>query len=244
MLIILYAFFWPTIKKTLYPLFEPLVVSYADSKGALGFFPTFIQTYVISHKTLENENTALKAVIETLENQVAKQDAELREYGLIHDENASSSFPVEDKPIVMYPLSQDITKLYSSIVLSKGFKDGVAVNMLVSVKGRNVVCRIKEVYRSTSLCELLSSYGVTTEGVTSSSSVTLTLSGRGGHYLGDVARDTPITEGEKVYLRSNPSLVLGTVRQVLTNNQATSWYVFVETVYNPVSSSVFYAEQE
>jgi hypothetical protein len=114
--------------------------------------------------------------------------------------------------------------------------------MMVYVRGYQAVCIIEEVYNATSRCRLLTASGVTTEGVTSSSSIAIPLVGRGGHYLANVARDTPISVGEKVYLRSNPKMVLGTVKQVLDNNQDTSWHIFVEGAYNPVTTSIFYVQ--
>jgi cell shape-determining protein MreC len=135
---------------------------------------------------------------------------------------------------------KDITSLYSTILLSKGFKDGLDIGEIVTVRGGQAVCTIKEVYTSSSLCLLLTASGVTTEGVTSSSSITLSLVGRGGYYLANIVRDTPVTVGETVYLRSDPTMVLGTVKEVSNNDQDTSWHVFVEGVYNPMTSSIFY----
>jgi hypothetical protein len=72
----------------------------------------------------------------------------------------------------------------------------------------------------------------------------LALVGRGGHFIADIARDTPVEVGEKVYLRSDPSMVLGIVKEVLNNNQDTSWHVIVEGAYNPVASSLFYVRKK
>jgi hypothetical protein len=79
--------------------------------------------------------------------------------------------------------------------------------------------------------------------VTSSSTITLSLVGRGGYFLANIERDTPVSVGETVYLRSNPKFIIGTVKQVANNNQDTSWHVFVEGAYNPVTSSIFYVQQ-
>ena len=143
-------------------------------------------------------------------------------------------------PRILYPLLQDVTNLYSTILLSKGFKDDIDVGDIVFTRGNEVVCIVKEVYSASSRCSLFSSSGVVTEGVTSSSSITLSLVGRGGYYIANILRDTPVTVGELVYLRSDQKMIIGTVRQVANNNQDTSWHVFVEGQYNPISTSVFY----
>jgi cell shape-determining protein MreC len=233
------VFSWQYIHKNLYNTIEPAVVGYGTTKQSFVLFPEFFTTYITSHQTLVTQKKDLELAIERLENQVAEKDALLREKGvdtsLVDGSHGSH-------PLVMYPLMQDVTKIYGTVLLSKGFKDGLTVGEMVYVRGNQVVCTIKEVYDASSLCLLLSASGVVTDGVTSSSSIVLSLVGRGGHFLADIARDTPVTVGEKVYLRSNPNVVIGTVRQIANNNQDTSWHVFVEGAYNPVTSSIFYAQ--
>ena len=201
----------------------------------------FFTTYVTSRQSFIAKQKEQEQKIESLENELAEKDALLRENDL---ETSTSSGSLGRHSIVAYPILQDVTTIYSTILLSKGFKDGVTEGALVSLRGNQVVCQIKQVYTTTSLCALFTASGSTIEGVTSSSSITLSLVGRGGHYLADIARDTPITSGEIVYLRSNPAFVIGTVRSVANNNQDTSWHVFVEGAYSPVTSSIFYVQPQ
>lgn len=231
--------FWPFLRKHIYPTIEPVVIGYSTAKESFSFFPEFFRTYLTSHQSLVKKQIELERYIELLENTVAEKDALLRENV---QESSTTEKDSSRHTLVMYPLMEDITRIYSTILLSKGFKEGVTIGSLVYLRGHQAVCTIKEVYTSSSLCLLLTASGIVTEGVTSSSSITLSLVGRGGHFLADIARDTPVIAGETVYLRSNPTMVLGTVRQVANNNQDTSWHVFVEGAYNPVSSSVFYVQ--
>ncbi len=233
------VFFWPIIRKYTYSILEPGVVKYGATKQSFVIFPEFFSTYLTSHKTLAEKNKNLELEVERLENALRDREADLRE--LVADTIVPTSASSTNKtPIVLYPLMQDVTKLYSTVLLSKGFKDGVSIGDTVYVRGNQAACTIQEVFTSTALCLLFTSSGVTTEGVTSSSSITLTLVGRGGHFLADIPRDTPVVAGEMVYLRSNQRIILGTVQQVANNNQDTSWHVFVEGAYNPVTSSIFY----
>jgi cell shape-determining protein MreC len=232
-------FFWPFIKQHTYSVIEPAVIEYSESKQSFGFLPEFFRNYIISHKTLAERQRVLEIEIERLENELADKDAKLRELAPTEDTSPSSGSRVVS-PLVLYPLMQDVTRLYSTLVLSKGFKDGVTVGATVYLRGNQAVCMIREVYNSSSLCGLLSASGNTLEGVTSSSSITLTLVGRGGYFLSNIARDTPIYVGEKVYLRSDPKMVVGVIKQIANNNQDTSWHAFVEGVYNPLTSSIFY----
>lgn len=232
---------WAFFKRTLYPAVQPGVVAYANVKTSFSIFPEFMHTYVTSHKKLVQDQKNLEIQLERLENQLAEKEGVIREQALLL--TGSTTVERVTPPLVLYPLMQDSLKLYSTILLSKGFEDGVEVGNFVFVRGKQVACTIKEVYTSSSLCLLLTASGVVTEGVTSSSSITLSLSGRGGHYIANVVRDTPITVGEKIYLRSDPSMILGEVVEVSNNNQDTSWHVFIRGAYNPVTTSIFYVQQ-
>lgn len=244
--VLLLTIFWVGFKAYTYPVFEPVVRSYTEIKNELGNIPQFFSTYTTSRKTLVEKSKALEVTVENLENELAEKDAKLKEYGVTTSELGDISGSV----IVMYPLMEDITRIYSTLLLSKGFKDGVEKDSYVYVRGLQPVCTIKEVYTSTSLCELISSAGLVTEAViegkdASSTSIVITLVGRGGGtFLGDVARDTPVEIGDKVVLKSDHSMTIGNVVDVLHNNQDTSWHVFVRGAYNPVTSSIFYLRKK
>ena len=234
------VFFWPFIRKYTYGAIEPAIVGYGTTKQSFIFFPEFFRAYTTSHQTLVNRQKELEIEIERLENEIADKDAQLKEFVVKGDNPGETSSAIG--PLTMYPLMQDITRLYSTVLLSKGFKDGITTGKIVYLRGNQAVCTIKEVYNDSSLCGLLSASGSTIEGVTSSSTITLTLIGRGGYYLSNIARDTPVSVGEKVYLRSDPKMVLGVIKQVANNNQDTSWHAFIEGSYNPLTSSIFYVQ--
>lgn len=182
-------------------------------------------------------NKSLELEIEKLENSLAEKDAIIRESVLMQEGKDANSSPV----LVMYPVAEDITKLYSTILLSKGYKDGIEKGSLVYIRGMQPVCEIIEVYDKTSLCELLSRGNRTTEGVTSSSTITLSLVGEGGgSFVASIPKDMNVIVGESVYLRSNPTYMLGTVVMVKEDDQATGAKIYVRGAYNPVTSSVFY----
>lgn len=242
LVIVVLVVFWPFFKKTLYQVTEPFFGSYYTTSHSFSFIPSFVHTYVGSRKKLAEENIALQQKVELLENALAEKEAYYKEHGTEVSSTSSLHGETISPIVVMYPLMQDITSLYSTIILSKGFKDGVTVGATVFIRGRQAVCTVKEVSSLSSVCQLLTASGVVTEGVTSSSTVTLTLYGRGGHFLANIPRDTPVTVGEKVYLRSDQGMVLGSIKQILDNNQDTSWHVFVEGAYNPITSSLFYVQ--
>ncbi len=233
---------WPTVRVKVYPYIEPIIFGYGSTKHAFTILPTSVQSYFTSRSSLIEKDRALELNIERLENALAEKDAVLREQELLAL-NGTTPAPSQST-LVMYPIMRDITTLYSSIVLSKGFKDGVELKSLVYVRGRQPVCVITEIYNKTSLCTLLSASGQSVDGVTTSSassSTVLTLRGNGGGaFVADVPRDTVITIGDTILLRSDQSMTLGTVVSVTRDNQATSWHVYVRGAYNPVTSSIFY----
>ena len=239
---LLVVIFWPFIKKHTYPFVEPIVTRYGVTKQSFTVLPEFFGVYFTSRKTLIAKQRELESRVEELENALAEKDGALRAQ---LDQNFATVTTRDDtRPkLILYPLIQDITKLYSTILLSRGFKDGIVAGDMVYVRGNQAVCTIKEVYNGSSLCLLLTANGVTTEGETSSSSLVLSLVGRGGHFLADIPRGTEVRVGEVVYLRSNPKIVLGTVKAIANNNQDTSWHVFIEGTYNPATSSIFYVQQ-
>lgn len=233
----LFIYFWPAFKAVTYPLVEPLVQGYGGTKGTVTLVPGFVSTYLTSRSALFEKTRMLEAEVERLENQVAERDAIIKEQALI----ASSSVALTSRVILMYPVAQDSTRLYSTILLSKGFRDGIEQGGLVFIRGQQPVCDIVEVYDQTSLCELLSKGGRLTEGFTASSSIALSLKGEGGgSFIAEVPNNTPIIVGEDVYLRSDQAYKLGTIVAVLNDEQATGATVYVKGMYNPVTSSVFY----
>ncbi len=232
----LFVYYWPALRTVAYPLAEPLMRGYGSTKGVLGSMPQAVAIYFSSHAELAKRNQDLEISVERLENDLAEKDALIRERFLA--EHASS----EGMSVIsMYPVAEDVTKLYSTILLSKGYKDGIERGGPVYVRGRQAVCEITELYDRTSLCELFSKGDHMTEGVTSSSTVTLFLIGAGGgNFTAETVKGTEVLVGETVYLRSDQTFVLGTVVAVKEEEQSTGAKVYVRGAYNPVKSSIFY----
>jgi cell shape-determining protein MreC len=233
----LVVYFWGTLRPLFYPYIEPVVRGYSSTKGAMKFVPSFISTYFTTHKSLYDRNAQLEVTIERLENELASRDAFIREQELIKN----AALPSSPSVIAMYPLAKDATKLYSTILLSKGYKDGVEKGGMVYVRGLQPVCMIVEVYDRTSLCELLSKGKRVTEAVTASGTVMLSLSGIGaGNFISELPKGINVSVGDEVYLRENQSLRLGSIVSISENEQSTGAKIYVRGMYNPVTSSIFY----
>ena len=240
LLLLVVVYFWPTLRTKLYPYAEPVIVSYSSSKLAFIHVPSSVKLYFSSRAALSAHATALELDVERLENALAEKDAILKDSHFIE----ISGSHVPSSTLVMYPSLRDVTTIYSTVLLSKGFKDGVEEKSLVYLRGRQPVCSIAEVHDTTSLCKLLSAPGVVTEGVTASSTSLLALTGiGGGSFVADVARETVVAVGDVIYLARDQGMVLGTVTDIIRDDQATSWHVYVRGSYNPVTSSVFYMDK-
>lgn len=234
----LLVYFWGEFRSIVYPAVEASVREYGETKNMIKIMPGFIASYFSSRNHLVKEKDELERAIEHLENALAEKEAFIRERNFIKEgETAELPNPV----MVMYPLAQDVTNVYSTMLLSRGFKDGIEKGGVVYVRGLQPVCEIVEVYDQTSLCELLSKGGREAEGVTSSSSISLVLTGAGGgNFVAEAPKGTEVSVGEDVYLRSNPAFKIGTIISIQDDQQATGAKLFIRGAYNPVTSSVFY----
>lgn len=237
------VFFWPSLQPFIYRTTEPLTKRVFEIAGGIHIVPDFIRVYFSSRATLEERETTLKSQVESLENRLAEQDLRMKELSLLFKETATTTTPTYSVPIVASSLAQDVTQIYATLILSKGFGEGVEVGNKVYLRGRQVVCVIKDVYARTSQCELFSGFGNKVEAVTASSSVNLTLEGRGGHYIANIVRDTDVIVGEKILLREDQTFILGEVAEVFNNDQDTSWHLLIRGAYNPSASSLYYIEK-
>jgi cell shape-determining protein MreC len=230
------VYFWPNVRVFLYRHIEPVITSYGSSKTFFSDVPKAISTYFTSRNEFAENKVVLELNIENLENRVRELEGIIEEYelrGEIIDSTPKST-------MILYPVMQDITKIYSTIILSKGFRNGVEEGSLVYIRGKQPVCTITEVYDKTSLCRLLSSSGEKIEGVTSSAH-TLFLEGLGGGaFVADVPYDAAITLGQTVALKSEQSMILGKIVEIVEDEQTTTLHVYVRGEYNPVTSNVFY----
>ena len=228
-------YMWPSFRVRVYPYFENTLISYFYTKSNFSNIVLSIHTYFISRTDLENRNASLSVTIERLENELAEKEATIKENSSIYESKSSG----ESSTLILYPIMQDITHLYSTIIFSKGFKDGVEEQKIVYIRGRQAVCAITEVYDKTSLCTLFSASSQKLDGVASSTTLFLQ-GGGGGTFVAEVEKDADISVGEVVYLKSNQTFSLGKVTKIIRDDQLSSWYVYVQGAYNPVTSNIFY----
>lgn len=245
-LLLLLSFGWVKIRSTLSPVAEPAVTTSSLILKNIISFPSAFINYFRLRDSYEFEKTNLENNIEELENKVAVLQAENNSLKGVTSIVKEGEIKEISKPnIILYPLVQDITKLYSTLLLSKGFKDNIKESSVVYIRGRQPVCIISEVHASSSLCKLLSAHGNTVEGVTTETKENISLLGDGGgNFLALLPKESNFVVGESVMYKIDQSMKLGDIVDIKKDPQDVFVRVYVRGAYNPVTSSLFYVDKE
>lgn len=235
-LFICILFFWISIRSFLYDRGENILFLYKNYKDFLIYIaPKNIKAMVESKKVYENKIESLSLEIERLESELVKE--RLLKYSQDLQGEISTT-------IVLHPIMSDITHLYSTIILSKGFKDGISKGDIVYLRGRQSVCNITEVYDQTSTCKLYSSGGEEIEALTVDDKMIKLIGYGGGAMYVDSPYELGIKVGDSIRLRSNPLFILGKVEKVVFYDQASIYRFFIKGEYNPVTSNTFYIDKK
>lgn len=240
------SFAWVEIRSTLAPAVVPTYVATHSVLNKIVSVPYAIVNYFRSRDSLLLQIKNLESRTEELENQIATLKAENLSLSESVGLNLPDGTKEKVKPyIAMYPIAQDLTKLYSTLLLSKGFKDGVSEDSLVYVRGRQAVCKIAEIHSSTSLCGLLSASGSLVEGVTTETKEGITLIGDGGgNYVAHVPKESDYKIGETVMYKADQTMKLGDIVDIKNDPQDVFVRVYIRGTYNPVTSSMFYVDKQ
>lgn len=241
-ILLVVSFGWVQIKKSLLPVVVPTYVATHSTLNAIMSIPYGIVNYFRARDTLQAEIARLQNRSEELENQITLLQAQKNES--ITSSTVDTS--IKSKPVVvLYPLAQDVTKIYSTLLLSKGFKDDVPDGAVVYVRGRQPVCIITELHASTALCKLLSAAGNTVDGVTTSTKQNVTLTGEGGgNYVALVPKESNFVTGEDVMYQADPTMKLGEIVDIKNDPQDIFVRVYIRGVYNPVTLHTFYVDKK
>lgn len=239
------SFAWVEIRKSLAPAVVPTYVASYSVLNKIVSVPYAMINYFRAHDSLLLQIKNLENRTEELENQIATLKVE--NLSLRESEGLTLADGTKEKVkpyISMYPIAQDLTKLYSTLLLSKGFKDGVVDDSLVYVRGRQVVCKIVEIHSSTSLCELFSASRSSVEGVTTETKESITLIGDGGgNYVAHVPKESNYKIGETIMYKSDQTMKLGDIVDIKNDPQDVFVWVYIRGTYNPVTSSIFYVDK-
>lgn len=245
-LLLVLSFGWIKIRSSLSPIAEPVVVTSNKFLKGIINIPSTITNYFRSRDSYEAQTTNLQNSIEDLENKIAILQAENDSLKGVEIKINESGIKETTKPsTILYPLVQDITRLYSTILLSKGFNDNIKENAVVYIRGRQPVCIIEELHSTTSLCKLLSANGNIVEGVTIETKENINLTGDGGgNFIALLPKESNFVVGESVMYKADQTMKLGDIVDIKNDPQDVFVRVYIRGVYNPVTSSLFYVDKE
>ncbi len=245
-LFFLLTYFWFSIRTYVRAEAESLPFIYSAVKEITTLLPNAVSLTLTSKNTLAKENSDLKKKVEQLQNELALNRIESIEQVTISEERASTTVQtakIKILPLAMYPLMQDISSIYGTILLSRGANDGVLNDMLVYIQGRGLVCKVVTVNARTAICKLFTSPKETVDGVIGTTTLTLYGDG-GGAYIADSVRGSNINEGDTIYFKSDETMTLGTVASVKRDPQAAFEKVYVRGVYSPTQAHIFYVDKQ
>ena len=230
---------WQNIQKILYPYFESTVFAYSNTKKVVVFLPENVTSLFKSRNYYNNRIKELEENIERLENKVASHEGDLIDSQIKMDHQNEESLST----LIAHPLIMDISSVYSTIVLSKGFRDGVDEGMIVYVRGMQPVGYISKIHDKTSEMFLFSAPKNKVDGVTFDEVILPLVGIGGGNFIASIPKDISIKIGDSVYYRSNTKMKLGTVFDIKDDQQDVFVRVYVGGAYNPVKSNNFFIDK-
>lgn len=236
----LLSFFWKQIRGITYPIVLPVAKVATSVINGVFSVPSFFSTYITTHKASSERIAALEKNIELLENKVASQKAELEHYVVKDELQSKGHLATLEVDII----TQDLYFLYSNVIISKGFTDGVEEGMILYTRGYQPVGIVAEVYRDTSLVLLLSAPGNKVNGFDGSNKVTLSLVGDGGgNFIAQIQKDINVAVGDEIFLSQNPTMNVGTIVDIQGSSQDFFRTVYIRGAYNPAKQNNYFIDK-
>ena len=233
-------FSWQKTQRYLYPYFEPALFVFDNTKSVITFLPKNIVSFFKSKAYYVNHINELEENIERLENTVALYEGELVENS-IKIQNHEEEFGAAS--IVAHPLIHDIGSIYSTVILSKGYRDGVDEGMIVYIRGMQPVGYISKIHDKTSEMFLFSSPKNKLEGVIGDEVILQLVGIGGGNFIANIPRDIDLNIGDSVYYRSNIKMKLGVISDIKNEEQDVFKRVYIRGAYNPIKSNNFFIDR-
>lgn len=230
---------WQDIQKVLYPYFEPATFVFDGTKKGIMYLPSNFVSFFKSRLYYDNHINELEENIERLENKIAFYEGEITDWqAKIEHQNVESV-----STVIAHPLIMDLSSVYSTIILSKGFRDGIDEGMIVYVRGMQPVGYISKIHDKTSELFLFSAPKNKVDGVTGDETILPLIGIGGGNFVANIPKDISINIGDSVYYRSNTKMKLGTVTDIKDDQQDVFVRVYINGAYNPIKSNNFFIDK-
>lgn len=238
-LLLLIIIFWKSVQSITYPYVEPLIFLYSNTKSGIFYIPKNISLYFHSQSDYIKQIADLLDNIERLENEVALKDGKIADYQTKIEEKNEKGLVT----LIAHPLMRDLASVYSTIILSRGFSDGVEEGMLVYIRGRQPVGFISKIHEKTSEMTLLSDSNNKLNGVINGDEVLPMIGFGGGNFISNIPKDTNIKVGDKVSYGPDPSMKIGEVVDIKNDEQDAFMKVYIKGYYNPVKANTFFLDK-
>lgn len=241
-LLFLTVFYWPQIRIASSPvLFFFADVSFSI-KTKTNDVAESVSSWFSTKKTLEEAIRTLEEENGRIKNELAIRDSIIKAY----DDAYKTDTRFLDSTLEVSPLFSPFTSLYNSLVVSKGFEDGVSPSLVVYTAGYIPLGVVETVGPRTSVVRLLSSPGNELEGIIISSSSQNTaarISGiGGGDFETFLPKDALVEVGSTVTWKEHDHMKLGIVVSVENEPQAISQKIIIRGFYNPAEASRLYID--
>ncbi len=236
-LFLIVIIFWSPVKKFSYPIVEPVLTFVVSVKDFIFLIPKNIVIYFHSKNYYDERVKNLEQNVEDLENKLAINEEIIRSQNLLKD--------VKDikKIIVANPVLRDPTSIYNTVILSKGFSDGINISYLVYIRGMEPVGKIEKVHSKTSELNLFSASGNKIDGVLINEKIIPLVGTGGGNFIANLPKDFAVNVGDNIYYATKGYGLLGTVSDIQNDIQDTYSKVYIKGTYNPMNVNNFYIEK-
>ncbi len=230
--LIIIFIFWLRIRDSLVPVGDAVSSKLflasqgiQDSYNSVSSFFTTKATYSKALDDLEKENDALK-----------------QELASIREGSSTVSY-ADNRHVEVHTLFSLLSTVYDTLLISKGFNDGITEGMIVYTDGYFPIGKVDEVHTTNSRVALLSRGGNEIEGYIPGSAVVIRLTGNGGgDFIATLPKPVPVAIGDSLYMKENPEMKIGTVVAIDNEPQSVSQVLHVRGAYTITSRSRYYVD--
>jgi len=218
---------------------------------AVHFNNTVIFNEYSNFKNYFISNNFLTLKIDNLKKDLIEKDFEIFKLRESLNISANSLGQSLKKILIVNELERNYFEIYESILLDKGFRDGVKKNDEVFIAPNYYLGKIGRIERESSLLFLAGGNGNKIEGVlkvnsqniniSSDQSLVVDLSSLGGtDFYFEIPKEFNLSIPSLIYLKSDETKIIGNIIKIVEVENSLYNKVYVQGFYNPNLNQQFY----